>query len=124
MAGAPVTTSQLLEELLAEVRGLRADLCELRRKSEPPVKPGDLITAIAECVGDSEFTTTDLVHHARYAEPMREKLSGMSPKKIGRLFRKIEGQDFDGLCISRIGDDRDGVLWRICEFGDLGPQTR
>lgn len=105
--------------ILAEIRELRAE-----RQRRQPVDSARLVAAIAECAGDREFTTGELVRHAPYAEPLRDLLAGMPPKKIGKLFRQIEGQDLDGLCIVRLAAHREGVLWRVCEFGRLGSQTR
>ena len=75
-----------------------------------------LLAAIAECAPETDFTTGELVRHARFAEPLKELLNGMPPKKIGRLFKRIEGQDFNGLRVERIGSDSAGVIWRV--YGD------
>lgn len=105
---------QLLEALLTEIRGLRADLRATRRQ---PIDPATLLATIAQCAGDRNFTAAELVRHSRYAKPLAELLGGMPPKKIGKLLRQIEGQDFSGYRIVRLALVRDGVLWR-CEFGD------
>jgi hypothetical protein len=70
---------ELISTLLTEIRGLRADLQALHRKRDP-LKPGELLAAIAVCAGEREFTTAELCNHARYAEPLRAVISGRSPK--------------------------------------------
>ena len=111
---------ELLKELLVEIRLLRADLASFRRPDHA-LEPGSLLAAIAECAPDTDFTTRELVRHARFAEPMKELLNGMPPKKIGRFFKRIEGQDFNGLRVERIGSDSAGVIWRV--YGDEVPET-
>jgi hypothetical protein len=53
------------------------------------------------------------VRHSRYAEPLREMLDGMPPKKIGKLLRQIEGKDFDCFRVERLSANSDGVIWRV-----------
>jgi hypothetical protein len=115
-----LASNKLLTALVAEVRGLRADVQALGKRTEA-LKPGPLLIAIAEAAGNRMFTTRELVHHADYRAPLHEVIGGKSPKALGRLFRRIENQDFDGLCIKSIGPSRDGVLWRVCEFGGNTP---
>jgi hypothetical protein len=103
---------QLLEAIMAQVMSLHAKI-DAQSKRDAGIDAGALVVAIAECAGDHVFTTRELVHHADYAEPLRQLINGRSPKALGRIFRQIENHDFDGLTIRAIGPSRDGVLWRV-----------
>jgi hypothetical protein len=114
--GLAVSDRDLLQAILVELRGLHGKFDALTNRDER-LKPALLLAAIADAAGDRLFTTRELVHHADYAEPLRAVINGKTPKALGRIFRQIENQNFDGLCIKGLGPSRDGVLWRVCEFG-------
>ncbi|MHC2412888.1 hypothetical protein ACVJGC_005479 [Bradyrhizobium diazoefficiens] len=74
-----------------------------------------LMTEIARVVGDDEFAACDL-----FAKPeLKRVLAGTNARKLGRRLARLERRGaVDGLriIIERIGADRAGLIWRICEF--------
>ena len=106
-------------EVLAELRALRADLAGRGAPRQAGPETAALLLAIRATCGDYIFTCCDLVEHA--ALPSASDLQSaivtaigtMSPRRIGKRLRAIEGQEFDGLIVRRHGSGRDGVEWRV-----------
>jgi hypothetical protein len=110
-------TNALLRELLAEIRGLRADLAG-RPTAPKAASLQELIDAIAFAVGDKAFTAKELVTHAEAlpAERLKNALNaagGTNHKCIGRLLLRMSKQEFSGWRIKRLFRERDGLLWII-----------
>lgn len=128
-ARAPIVTAHatrleaLLELLVEEVRGLRADFARQRGAVDDR---GALLAPIAGYVKGTAFSAAEVIHHAAVvASPLREALAAagvVNARQLGKWFRRIEGRDIGGLRLTRIGVDRDGVIWRVCECEN--PQTR
>jgi hypothetical protein len=118
-----------LAAILAELRALRADLAALAvdrlpgagmpetRADDAPV--ANLLRTIAANIGDSLFCTTDL--WTRLPSPASEAVhaavvravGAASPRRLGKLLRRIEGRDIAGLCVRRVDLIREGVVWQI-----------
>jgi hypothetical protein len=37
-------------------------------------------------------------------------------RRVGKLLRRIEGADIDGLRVVRVGMDREGISWRVASL--------
>ncbi|MBB3020664.1 hypothetical protein FHR70_003750 [Microvirga lupini] len=117
-------TDALLRVLISEVRGLRADIA---RQAGAPVQADSLaalLDAIASAVGARVFTASELADFAEAAPP--EKLltalhaaGGTSPRKVGKLLRRMEKQELAGWRVLQVGSDRDGIIWKV-EPASLG----
>ncbi len=76
-----------------------------------------LVAAIAVAVGDRAFNARELVEHApEVGGPLAAAVGNLSARKLGKALRRIAGKDFAGLRIEKIGDDRDGAIWRIASL--------
>jgi hypothetical protein len=118
---------ELLELLLVEIRGLRADLAN--RREAPRVVTEDrqilaaVLPAIATAVGDRLFTVSELQRHARLAEfgSLRaaiERAGGGN--RLGRLLKRAAGYDVGGLRVEHIGEDRDGLVFTVVSAANCG----
>jgi hypothetical protein len=79
-----------------------------------------MLRCISEFVGDRAFSVRELIDHAGLPvaadlqAAIAASLGGtLNGKRLGRLFRQIEGRDVEGLRIVAIGSDRDGVIWAL-----------
>jgi hypothetical protein len=109
------TIATLLRELVAEVRGLRADQRERRPASS--LSRADravlarLLPAAGGVFGSEPFLTRDLFESDSAALTL--VLRGLNVRQVGRLFRRGEGQAIDGYMIQRDGKELNAILWRI-----------
>ncbi len=106
-------TDLLLEQILEQLVIANA------RRTMPPPDIAKHLKTIYLVVGDRLFTSAELVAHAALpqAADLRSALISIAgtcePKRIGHLFKKIAGVDYDGLQIVRVRVERDGVVWRV-----------
>lgn len=104
---------ELLGDLVAEVRGLRADLAASRRRPSRIA----LLPVIAAAVADRAFSAVELVQHAEMVDDgLRTALDAAhltTARQVGKTLRALEGRTIRGLRLARIGTDRDGVVWRM-----------
>jgi hypothetical protein len=116
----------LIVELIAEVRGLRADFraaTPMAGKSQDDVLAGHL-AAIERHVQRRTFTVLDLVEHCEVAESeaLRDALIGLAGalngRRVGQALARMEGVNLDGLMVRRSGTGREGAYWRVCEFAE------
>jgi len=112
----------------AEMRKVRVLLEEARRPEPGDVRYSELVRAMRETVRDKAFTTAELVEYAGLVPALREAIvaavGALNPRRIGKLLRRIEGHDFDGVNIIRIGADSSGVVWGVRVSRVSNPQTR
>jgi hypothetical protein len=105
----------LLRELVTEVRALRADLAESRRRA-PSLSRVDharlarLLPAVAGALGSELFTVAELT-----APAVQLVVDGLTPRQVGRLLRRAVGVSIDGLVVERVGHENHSTLWRIVE---------
>ena len=103
----------LLRELIDEVRLLRADLAG---RASPPDTAAFLL-AIHNEIGDIAFNCFDLTERgalsAELGAAINQRVPGANARKLGRLFRQIEGVLYDGLILRCIGSERDGLIWKV-----------
>ncbi len=113
-------TLALLAELVAEVRGLRADLAAGRSTPNAGGEAmANLLREIVAYCGDSAFSTRALTAHAETAPALSAAIIGatgiMNARAVGKLLKRWEGIDTDGLQVKRLGVDGAGVVWQIME---------
>ena len=117
----PDAIAAALRELTLEVRALSARidaLCaerERRPPDEPAVRP--LLHAIALATGGRKFTVAELFEHAEVVEPLRDAIvdvvGEINGRRLGKLLRRLDGRELDGLRVARIGADREGISWCV-----------
>lgn len=120
----------LLREIRAEQVQQREVLAAILRLLERGRGARDaadvaLLIAIAEAIGDRPFTSAQLMAHADADPALREALTAAditTPRELGTLCaRRLEGAPLAGLCLERVHEHRDGILWRVRVFD---PHTR
>lgn len=75
-----------------------------------------LFVTVAETIGDRRWTCGQLVAHSEVAPALRDALEGCditNARELGQLCRRMEGLVRPGLWLERVGDSRDGVVWRV-----------
>jgi hypothetical protein len=111
-------TNALLRVLIAEIRGLRADLAGKETVASEAAGFEGLVDAIAFAVGDREFTAVELAQFADAAPPERlqrvlHEAGGTNPRKVGKLLHRLSKLDLSGWQVHRIGVERDGLIWKV-----------
>lgn len=110
----------LLRRIANDVAALRAE----RTRHAPAANDAavlELLGAIHEAVATRAFTTRDLVERAALPRAWRLQVAiasvvgrPSSPARVlGKALRRIDGVNFGGLSVKRIGDDRAGALWMV-----------
>ena len=114
-----VQDSELLAAILEELRGLRADLAD-RKRGRLSLADRALLAAflpvVAAVVGARAFTVRELVDHARLpteAALLDALAAAGGANKAGRLLKRGNGIEVDGMMAWNVGDDRDGLVWRV-----------
>jgi len=80
------------------------------RRDDPDA--AGLITAIAAHVGSAAFSACELVDHAKLTSgALRASLGDLNARRLGKLLSQIEGQEYDGVTITRIGSSNQGLIW-------------
>jgi len=114
----------LLHEILA---GQRAILEALGRKQKPDAAIAAaaiaaLLRAIVAVFSGSLFTVKQVLAHAELpeAEALRAAIFGAVgsrniPHKLGDLFRKIVGIEYDGLAVHKVGTTSRVMGWMVKE---------
>jgi hypothetical protein len=112
-------TINILRQLVAEVRGLRADLARQHTGDlgGDDAQTANLLSAIGEAVGDRLFTSCELLEHAKViAGPLCAVLDALNvatPRRLGKCLSRIEGRECAGLAVQRVGTDADGIIWKV-----------
>lgn len=115
----------LLADLVAEVRGLRADMAG---RAAPPALRKDqsdalaaLLPVLAGIYGDSRFSCWECVDVANQktvnGANMKIALAGRTAQQLGKLLAQGIGRDFAGIQIVRDGSDANGNLWKCIANG-------
>jgi hypothetical protein len=102
-----------LRELVTEVRSLRADLARTRRR---PSRRRQLLPVIADAVQHRVFSAKELFEHADIDAALAaafDAASIQSVRQLGKALHAIGGRAMHGLRLDRVGDDRDGAVWRV-----------
>lgn len=106
----------LLEQLVAEVRGLRADLARDRRplshlSRDDRERLARILPAVGGALGSDLFTARELVEHRSPA--LRVALHALNAKQLGRLLQRAEGRPLGAFIVQRDGVEVGAVLWRL-----------
>jgi hypothetical protein len=122
---------ELLRELVAELKGLRADLAQSvdfsRRRENLPTSGGctrvqvlsradlallgRLLPAIGGVFGSDEFAVRELFE--RDSAALRLVLSGLNGIRIGRLFQRAVDIPISSYLVERAGVELHAALWRV-----------
>jgi len=114
---------ELLRALIAEVRGLRADMAERTRGAlsrADRIKLETALPAICAAVGTLGFTVASLSEHANLTGDtrLRDALTTCGTgRAIGKLLRRGAGHDIGGLRLRQIGNDGSNV-WQVEKGGE------
>jgi hypothetical protein len=108
------TTDALLRELIDQLIGLRADARDRRpspltRQDRDPL--ARILPVVIGVCGSELFTARELVEDE--SADLRLVLAGQTPKRLGRLLQRAEGQRIGGFVVQRDGLEVGAVLWRI-----------
>lgn len=108
----------LVEILIDEVRGLRADL-RRDRPTTSTLSRGDrermaaILPAAAGVLGSEQFNSADICESDEPA--LRLVSKGLNSRQLGRLLRRAAGRPIDGYMVQREGSAAGVALWRIFE---------
>jgi hypothetical protein len=109
----------LLQQIAGDLRAIRV---AIERTGRTAPQPGHArhMRAIHAAIGSRSFTSSELLAHSRVDKKVSEAITALvgvaTCRRVGKFLASVEGQDFDGLRVGRSGSDRDGVIWRVCEF--------
>lgn len=117
---APNPIEALLRELVVEQARQRATLDailqSLERGRTSRAVHVALLIAIAETIGDRDFSGAQLFAHARVAPVLRDALDACdltNAREFGWLARRLEVSVLRGVRLGRVGESSAGLLWRV-----------
>jgi hypothetical protein len=118
----------LLAEIRDELRGLRADLAASAPRAVTPIAAYDrndaeLLRAIAATSEGRKFSVSGLLERVeavedraadrRLRQAIVAALGTVDGRRLGQLLRRVENADIEQLRVVRVGENRDGIAWRI-----------
>ena len=115
--------------ILDELRAIRAVLERAAPQRHRRIRDDDraVVLAVGAVVGDAAFSSAEVIAHARLDARLRQALERAdcdgSPRALGRLFARAEGQDVAGVALERVGADRAGLVWRVTSLPHHGGPT-
>jgi hypothetical protein len=111
----------LLLEVLDELRLIRAELAGQRRPSHLTREDRDRLATMLPAIGGAFGSELFLVRELFEADAaaVRLVLRGFTPKRVGRLLQRGEGQVIDGYLVQRGGLEVHVVLWRIVQVPEF-----
>jgi hypothetical protein len=114
-------------EILREVTALREEVRRLAEAMRAPAElapnpRAEMVCAIARAVGGREFTSADLLKHAETheAELLAAILAACpeaNPRRLGKLLRRLAGQDLEGFRVVCLATEAAGLIWRVEPVG-------
>ncbi len=109
---------EALDTFHREVMGELRDIRQLLERDRGPRDQADvaLFMVIAEVIGDRKFTAVEILAHCRASSELRDAIEASdvtSPRELGKLCRRVERMPVAGLRLERVGNCRDGVVWRL-----------
>ncbi len=110
-------TDDIAIAILAELRAIRLALAG--RACAADDSSIAFLRAVHAAVGARVFTAGDLAAHAALpgSAALRAAIlavcRGLGARPLGRALRRVEGRPMAGLCVERIGAERDGIVWRV-----------
>ena len=98
----------------------------VERLSGVPGRPnvGALLRAVFEAVADRVFAASEIIEFADAvgAEELRGEIvravGALNPRRLGKRFAAIEGEEHDGYRLRRVGSDRDGIAWQVVRVSE------
>ena len=108
----------LLRQIAADIAALR-DIFQTRPARSGAVKDADaaLLRLIWRFAGHRAFSARELLQHSTLSPDFHTAILAAvrtaNPRRLGRYFRRIENQDFDGYKMQCLGADRDGLIWQV-----------
>lgn len=105
----------ILERLDRIVASNAAILAELRRERPRPDR-ARVLPAIATAIGDRAFNAAEVLNHATVDRELAAVLDAAripNARILGQYLRTIEGRTIGGVRVERIGEDREGIVWRV-----------
>lgn len=107
--GLPV---DLLQALLAEMRGLRSDFAR-----HTATRPG-LLSAIMDATGSTPFTAAEIIRKAgSQPGPLRDALAGelrtVTARALGKALGRAADAGAGGFRVERCGCESGGAIWRV-----------
>jgi hypothetical protein len=104
----------LIETLIAEVRGLRADLARDRRPSRGLSRAdrdrlSRLLPALAGCFGSEPFTVADAFGHPA----VRVVTAGLAAPACGQLLQRARGVPVAGYVVEYDATELHRRVWRL-----------
>lgn len=114
------TDRELLELVLLEVRGLRADLAR-RRGGRDQAADARLVHALAGRIGGSAFTAAEVVRHGAVDGELQAALEAaglVDGRLVGATLRRLRDRAIDGYVVRSIGREADGAIWCVRACGD------
>jgi hypothetical protein len=100
------------QTVLRELRDLRA---VFERQQRRPSR-ADLLSAIAAVVETRAFTAKEVIDHAEFDASLAAALDLADlcdGRRLGRYLRYLEAHPRGALCVIRLDEDHDGIIWRI-----------
>ncbi len=97
------------------------ELCRIRQALERRSRPRDeddirVLMALVDVVGPRRFSAAEVMAHALVAPALRDALAAAdcdNPISLGRLLGRVEGREINGVMLLRVGEDRQGVVWKL-----------
>lgn len=120
----PLPAPDRLDEVLAEIRAMRAEVAALRTLLVPSA-PGDprarLFEAIYEALGEAPFLALDVLDEATRVEALAGavlELAGSGGlRRLAQILARETGVA-GGYRLERAARTRDGALYRVVRLGD------
>jgi hypothetical protein len=117
---------ETLEAALAAIAALTARVERLEQERQPASDPrhGERLRVLWESTEGDDFTSVALLEYAATAAKpaLKAMLEGAlidltepgARKSCGRLLRRLEKAGaVGGLCLSRLADSREGIVWAV-----------
>jgi hypothetical protein len=105
---------ELQREQLAELRRLRVDLHWSGDRLDSAERT--LVRAIHGIVANRVFAAAELQGFAAVDGGFRKALApfgATDARRLGKLLQRVEGRDFGGLQVFRVGEDKRGAIWSV-----------
>jgi hypothetical protein len=72
-----------------------------------------LLPVVSQAIGSALFTLRDLAEQAETDDALKVALGCVSARRLGKLFARSAGFPVDGVRVERVGNVREGILWRV-----------
>jgi hypothetical protein len=111
-----------LADLRARTARLEARVAVLETQLQhPPVRHRDqqrlsrLLPAIAGALGSAPFTSRELFEDDPRLAGVQIVLGDLTPRRVGKLFRRAAGQIIDGALVEVVGTELHVNVWRVLQ---------